>query len=176
MAVIPPPPSYPPPGYAPPPPPPLPPSPKGMRVALVALIALSALAVVLATTIGIVLVVRDSGDGPGPSDGGSSASEPASQDDQVIAGVEAIARGAEEYAGTYGYGPAVDDALPTGLLAQFVDPWPTNPYTGEPMTQGYGPGDYSFSTAISMGDGQEYLGYVTGNLSDGETYAVEFTY
>lgn len=167
-----------PPGHEPPPGPPGRPPIPGMRSALIALIASVTVAVLVAGALGIVLVVRNSDDGGsgGSSDSSSVITEASTSDDQVKAGVEAIARGAEEFAGAYGYGPGMDDALPTGALAEFVDPWPTNPYTGEPMTQSSAPGDYSFATAISMGDGQEYLGYVTANLSTGETYSVEFTY
>ena len=32
-------------------------------------------------------------------------------------------------------------------LATYVKPWPTNPYTGSPMRQGNGPGDFSYVVA-----------------------------
>lgn len=158
--------------------PPTPPSPPAVRVLTIVLcVLLGLIALVGAAIVVVVAAGDDPGPGPGPDPTEStSQSVPAGQDEQAIAGAEAIAQGAESYAGTYGYGPSVDDALPTGLLAQFVDPWPTNPYTGQPMTQGTAPGDYVFHTAISMGDGEEYLGYVDVYLSTGETYSAPFEY
>ena len=39
----------------------------------------------------------------------------------------------------------------------YVDPWPTNPYTGAPMTEGTDPGDYSYTNSD---DGSyELVGY-----------------
>jgi hypothetical protein len=96
-------------------------------------------------------------------------------DEAVPAGVDAIARACSAFAGYYGYGPAVDDVLPGGAVSDFLDEWPINPYTGEPMTQSGAPGDFTFDTAIRMPDGG-YSGYVTGTLADGETYSVEFRY
>ena len=96
-------------------------------------------------------------------------------DDAVRAGTEAIAEACEDFAGTYGYGPSVDDVWEGGAVAQFLDEWPANAYTGEPMGQSTEPGDFTFSTAVQMGE-EEYLGYVTGNLQDGESYPVEFEY
>jgi hypothetical protein len=97
-------------------------------------------------------------------------------DDAVRIGVQAIARGCSDFAGAYGYGPAVDDVSADGAVAAFVKPWPTNPYTGAPMAQSNQAGDFTFDTAISMGQGQPYMGYVTGVLSDGSTFPVEFEY
>lgn len=115
----------------------------------------------------VVLVVAAMLSGPG---GGGD------QDAEARAGAEAIAQAAEDFAGNYGYGPSVDDARPDGALAEFTDPWPTNPFTGEPMTPGSGAGDYTFYTATSMGDGQEYLGYVYVVLSTGAVYAAPYEY
>jgi hypothetical protein len=96
-------------------------------------------------------------------------------DAAVRAGVDAIAQACSSFAGYYGYGPSVDDVLPGGAVSDFLDAWPTNPYTGGPMTQGGTAGDFTFNTAIEMPDGG-YSGYVTGLLADGETYSVEFRY
>jgi hypothetical protein len=150
-------------------PPPPPPPRRTHRAALIALAALGTVAAVLGVALAIVLIVGDDRDDPPPP--------PAlTQDEQAIEGAEAIARGAELYAAEFGYGPSVDDALPTGALAQFVDPWPTNPFTGAPMAPGSSPGDYTFYTATSMGYGEEYLGYVYVTLSTGETYSAPFEY
>lgn len=102
-----------------------------------------------------------------PSGGGGDA--------DVKAGVAVIARGCSAYAGATGSGPGVSDVRPDGAVAQYVGSWPTNPFTGRPMSPGTQPGDYRFSTAIRM-PGGEYRGYVSGVLSNGETYSVEFTY
>jgi hypothetical protein len=99
-----------------------------------------------------------------------------SEDDQIIAGVEDIARGCEQFAGGNGFGPSVDDVSPEGAVASYMDAWPTNPLTGQPMRQGNQPGDFVFHTATSMCDGEEYLGYIDAVLSDGSTYSVEFEY
>lgn len=96
-------------------------------------------------------------------------------DADVKAGVAVIARGCSSFAGASGSGPSVSDVRPDGGVAQYVRNWPTNPFTGRPMTPGNQPGDYGFSTAIRM-PGGEYRGYVRGILSNGETYSVEFTY
>jgi hypothetical protein len=121
--------------------------------------ALVALAVVV-----VGYAVISSGGSPG---GGGDAA--------VKAGVSAIARGCSAYAGDNGSGPGVSDVRPDGAVAQYVGSWPTNPFTGGPMTPGTQPGDYHFSTAIRM-PGGEYRGYVLGVLSNGETYSVEFNY
>jgi hypothetical protein len=105
--------------------------------------------------------------GPGQSEVGGDAA--------VKSGVDAIARACSQFAGANGYGPSTDDVAPYGAVAEFVRSWPTNPYTGEPMSQGAAPGDFSFNTAIRM-PGGEYVGYVTGHLGDGQTYSVEFKY
>lgn len=96
-------------------------------------------------------------------------------DADVKAGVTVIARGCSAFAGATGSGPGVSDVRPDGAVAQYVGSWPTNPFTGQPMAPGTQPGDYRFSTAIRM-PGGEYRGYVSGVLSNGETYSVEFNY
>ena len=95
--------------------------------------------------------------------------------DAVISGVTAIARGCSAFAGASGSGPGVDDVGPSGAVASFVVPWPTNPYTGLPMTSGNQPGDFTFHTAIHMPD-DTYTGYVYGHLDNGQDFSVEFRY
>lgn len=132
------------------------------------------------TAAGFVIFMAD--DSPGdiivPGGGGfeNGGGESAGGDEAVAAGAEQIARACSAYAGEYGYGPSVDDVSPEGAVAQFMNAWPTNPFTSEPMAQSTAPGDFAFYTATSMGPGQEYLGYVYGHLSDGSDYAAEFTY
>lgn len=147
------------------PPAPRPPqSPSGTTIAvIVGLVALGVAGLLVA------VAVLSGGSGGGGNGGGSD-------DSRARAGAEAIAQAAEDFAGTYGYGPGVDDARPDGALAEFTDPWPTNPFTDEPMMPGSGSGDYTFHTATSMGVGEEYLGYVDVVLSSGEIYSAPFEY
>lgn len=97
-------------------------------------------------------------------------------DAEVIAGAEAIARGCELYAADNGSCPPTDQAWSGGDLAYYVDEWPDNPFTGAPMAPTGEPGDYIYHTSTSMGDGQEYLGYVEAVLEDGSTEMVEYSY
>lgn len=123
---------------------------------------------------GTIIYLLD--DGGGTGGGGGVFGEGGGSDAQIRRGAEAIAEGCSAFAGAYGHGPALDDVHPYGAVAQFVSPWPTNPLTGQPMTQSYQAGDFTFSTAISMGYGEPYMGYVYGNLPDGTQYSVEFRY
>jgi hypothetical protein len=45
-------------------------------------------------------------------------------------------------------------------MASYIDVWPTNPYTGAPMMEGTGPGDFSYEVSP---DGTSYrlIGYGT---------------
>ena len=55
----------------------------------------------------------------------------------------------------------------TGGVAAYVDPWPTNPYTGQPMKPGTQPGDYTYEQ-LNGGAGYKLTGYI----SNGLTYTV----
>jgi hypothetical protein len=46
-------------------------------------------------------------------------------------------------------------------MASYVDPWPTNPYTGAPMAEGTNPGDFSYELSA---DGRSFrlVGYGEG--------------
>lgn len=57
--------------------------------------------------------------------------------------------------------PAVTDVNPM-TMSRYIDWWPTNPYTGAPMTQGTQPGDYSYDVAP---DGSSFQ--LTGYGKDG---------
>jgi hypothetical protein len=63
--------------------------------------------------------------------------------------------------------PAPADVAQGGGVAQYVDPWPTNPYTNAPMAPGAQPGDFSYE---QLNGGQAYR--LTGFLSQGQTYVV----
>lgn len=63
---------------------------------------------------------------------------------------------------------ATTGAVPTdasqSALGGFVNPWPTNPFTNQPMAQGEAPGDYTYEP----GAGTSYA--LSVHLSDGSTY------
>jgi hypothetical protein len=63
--------------------------------------------------------------------------------------------------------PTPTDVSEAGGVATYVDPWPTNPYSGQPMKPGTQPGDYTYEQ-LSGGAGYKLTGY-TGN---GLTYTV----
>jgi hypothetical protein len=52
-------------------------------------------------------------------------------------------------------------------LADYVTEWPDNPFTGEPMTLGDGPGDFSYS---ALSDGTDFS--LVGHLSNGVDYQI----
>jgi hypothetical protein len=63
--------------------------------------------------------------------------------------------------------PAPQDVVQGGGLSQYVSPWPTNPFTDQPMTPGTSPGSYVYE---QLSGGQAYK--LTGYLSNGLTYTV----
>ena len=40
--------------------------------------------------------------------------------------------------------PAADEVVPGGAFAGYVQSWPNNAVTGQPMAPGHGPGDYTY--------------------------------
>jgi len=63
--------------------------------------------------------------------------------------------------------PPPQDVVQGGGIAQYVNPWPTNPNTGQPMAPGTSPGSYVYE---QLSGGQAYK--LTGYLSNGLTYSV----
>jgi hypothetical protein len=63
--------------------------------------------------------------------------------------------------------PPPQDVVEGGGLAQYVSPWPTNPFNGQPMAPGTSPGSYVYE---QLSGGQAYK--LTGYLSNGLTYTV----
>ncbi|NLE23320.1 MAG: hypothetical protein GX624_11175 [Actinobacteria bacterium] len=84
------------------------------------------------------------------------------KDATVKAQLVMIKTGIDAQIATTGAAPA--DAS-QATLGGLVDPWPTNPFTGEPMREGEAPGDYTYSP----GAGTSYTLVV--HLSDGTTSA-----
>lgn len=168
------------PAYAPPVPPAPPaapapgaPPPKKPPIALFVVLAVLALCV-LCSCLGLVAANLFDYD---PDPGSNGEIGPSGGDDQqVIDGGEAIARACEEYAADNGTSPSTDAVWQGGELGYYLSEWPENPYTGDYMQPGSGPGEYEYHTATSMGDGQEYLGYIYVYLSDGSQYSIEYEY
>ena len=83
------------------------------------------------------------------------------KDSAVKEGIHSIQIGIQSYAVDY------NDAYPDPAmvsesgLAAYIDCWPTNPYTGAPMTQGTGQGDFSY-TVSEDGRSFQLTGYGTG--------------
>jgi len=62
-----------------------------------------------------------------------------------------------------GEAPAADEVRPGGAIEKYVESWPENPYTGEAMQAGKGPGEYTYQRT----NGER--GYrFTGYLEDGD--------
>jgi hypothetical protein len=99
---------------------------------------------------------------------GASPSPTASPDDEVRGAITRIQVGvltwASEHAGLF---PPAPEVSADGEIGQYVDPWPTNPFTSTPMQAGSAPGDYTYEQLEAR---QAYL--LTGFLSDGATFVV----
>lgn len=63
--------------------------------------------------------------------------------------------------------PAPAEVTQTGGVAAYVNPWPTNPYSGQPMKPGTQPGDFTYEQ-LNGGAGYKLTGYI----SNGLTYTV----
>jgi hypothetical protein len=98
----------------------------------------------------------------------SGSPSPSSQQQQVIDGVVKLQTGVITWAtNNNNLYPPMADVSQTGGIATYVNPWPTNPYTGEPMKPGTSPGDYTYE---QLNGGAGYK--ITGYISDGLTYSV----
>ncbi len=84
---------------------------------------------------------------------------------QVIDGIDRIQAGIMTWStNNNGLYPAPQDVTQDGDVAQFVDPWPTNPYDGQPMNPGTSPGAYIYEQ-LNGGAGYRLTGYVSGGLT-----------
>ena len=98
----------------------------------------------------------------------SPSPSPTAADEQVMAGIQKIQVGVITWSvNNNNLYPQPGDVTQTGGIASSVDPWPTNPYTGQPMKPGTSPGDYTYQQ-LSGGAGYELTGYI----ADGLTYTV----
>ena len=100
---------------------------------------------------------------PSPTTSGSPTA-----DQQVVAAIAKLQVGIVAWAAdNNNLYPPPQDVVEGGGLSQYVDPWPTNPFTGEPAAPGTAPGSYVYE---QLSGGQAYK--LTGYLSNGLTYAV----
>jgi hypothetical protein len=97
-----------------------------------------------------------------------SASPSAATDQQVIDAITKLQTGVITWsANNNNLYPMPFEVTETGGVAAYVTPWPTNPYTGQPMKPGTQPGDYTYE---QLNGGAGYK--LTGFISKGLTYTV----
>ena len=106
---------------------------------------------------------------PSPTGSPSPSGSPsASSDQQVIDAIIKIQVGVITWAtNNNNLYPASAEVSQSGGVAQYVDPWPVNPVTNQPMTPGTQAGDYTYE---QLNGGQGYK--LTGYLGNGLTYTV----
>jgi hypothetical protein len=84
---------------------------------------------------------------------------------QVIDGIDRIQAGVMTWsANNNGLYPQPQEVTASGDVAQFVEPWPTNPYSGATMSPGTEPGSYIYEQ-LNGGAGYRLTGYVSGGLT-----------
>ncbi len=103
---------------------------------------------------------------PTPSVTPTTTGSPSATADQVIiAGVTKIQGGVTAWAtNSNGVYPAASEVSSTGGIAQYVNPWPLNPYTNQPMKVGTSPGDYMYEQ-LNGGSAYKLTAYLGNNLT-----------
>jgi hypothetical protein len=90
------------------------------------------------------------------------------QDSAVKEGIHSLQVGVQSWAVDHNdkYPPA--DALsPDGAVGRYIDSWPTNPFTDEPMKAGEGQGDFTYKVT------DDRLSFtLSGHLGDGTDFTV----
>lgn len=105
---------------------------------------------------------------PSPSLSPSASPSATTPDQAVIAAIGRLQAGIIAWKNANGgLYPAPAEVSATGGVADYVDPWPLNPFTNAPMQQGGNAGDYVYE---QLDGGQNYR--LTGNLANGLTYTV----
>ena len=106
---------------------------------------------------------------PSPSASPSTSGTPSpAADQQVIDGIAKLQVGIVAWASnSNNLYPSPQDVVNGGGISQYVNPWPVNPFTSQPMTPGTSPGSYVYE---QLNGGQGYK--LTGYLSNGLTYTV----
>lgn len=114
-------------------------------------------------------------DGVGTRGRGSLYVEPDDDFDALlISGAESVAVGCVLYYDTCGQKPPVEGIEAT--LAEYVVPWPTNPFTEQPMVCGGDGVGCLEVTSLEPGLGPHSADVVRVLLSTGEWYEVEVPY
>jgi hypothetical protein len=94
-----------------------------------------------------------------------SASPSAGSDQQVIDAIVKLQTGVITWStNNNNLYPTPTDVSQTGGVATYVDPWPTNPYTSQPMKPGTQPGDYTYEQ-LNGGAGYKLTGYISNGLT-----------
>jgi hypothetical protein len=101
---------------------------------------------------------------PTPSPTGTDTAQ---YDQQVVDAIVQIQVGVLNWATDNGSYPPVEEVTTDGGVGQFVAPWPTNPFTGQPMVAGDQSGDYTYE---QLEGGQAYR--IIGHLANGLTFTV----
>jgi hypothetical protein len=102
---------------------------------------------------------------PSPSSSPSVSPSPGTEQQQVINGIVKLQTGVTTWAtNNNNLYPTPTDVSQAGGVAAYVDPWPTNPYTGQPMKPGTQPGDYTYEQ-LSGGAGYKLTGYISNGLT-----------
>jgi hypothetical protein len=97
-----------------------------------------------------------------------SQSPTTSADQQVINGTTKIQVGIITWStNNNNLFPVAGEVAQSGGIAQYVTPWPINPYTNLPMKPGTQPGDYTYE---QINGGSAYK--LTGYLNNGLTYVL----
>ena len=83
----------------------------------------------------------------------------AQQNDEITAGIRALQVAVQSWAVDHqSVYPTADLVASTGAFAAYVQTWPTNPVTGQPMKAGTGAGDYTYEQ-VNGGQGFRLTGY-----------------
>ena len=103
---------------------------------------------------------------PTPSPTPTTSGSPSATADQIImAGLVKIQSGVAAWAtNSNAVYPAASEVSSTGGIAQYVNPWPVNPYTNQPMQAGTSPGDYQYEQ-LDGGAAYKLTGYLGNNLT-----------
>jgi hypothetical protein len=102
---------------------------------------------------------------PSTSPSASPSPTQSAEAQQVIDGIDRIQAGIMTWSSnSNGLYPDPADVQQDGDVAQYVDPWPTNPYDGAPMQPGTSPGGYIYQQ-LNGGAGYQLTGYLSGGLT-----------
>lgn len=94
-----------------------------------------------------------------------SASPSAGTDQQVIDAIVRLQTGVITWAtNNNNLYPTPADVSEAGGITSYVDPWPTNPYTDQPMKPGTQPGDYTYEQ-LNGGAGYKLTGYISNGTT-----------